>query len=182
MTRSPSAKRKEISQLLTEWDLGMRLVLSLCRVYLVLWRVVLLLRVLSLWRVLALWRVLFLVRGFVPLTSVMPTTIVDRVVWSTTSGTKTLLLFYSYDRDWLYFDNTWWAPKKICTKLEIRTLYASPKFASSVSDSGLHSSFLHAFVLRLIEMVSFGFFPRIWCLLLVETGSRRRRRIQEWVG
>ena len=85
-------KRKEISQLLTEWDLGMRLVLSLCRVYLVLWRVVLLLRVLSLWRVLALWRVLFLVRSFVPLTSDMPTTIVDRVVWSTTSGSKALLL------------------------------------------------------------------------------------------
>ena len=72
--------------------------------------------------------------------------------------------------------------EKIRTKLEIRTLYASPKFANSVSDSGLHSSFLRAFVLRLIEMVSFGFFPRIWCLLLVGTGSRRRRRIQEWVG
>ena len=49
--------------------------------------------------------------------------------------------------------------KKIRTKLEIRTLYASPKFFNSVSDSGLHSSFLRAFVLRLTEMLSFGFFP-----------------------
>ena len=50
--------------------------------------------------------------------------------------------------------------EKICTKIEIRTLYASPKFANSVSDSGLHSSFLRAFVLRLTEMVSFGFFSK----------------------
>lgn len=48
--------------------------------------------------------------------------------------------------------------KKIHTKLEIRTLYASPKFSNSVSDSGLHSSFLRAFVARLTEMVSFRFF------------------------
>ena len=32
----------------------------------------------------------FLVTGFVPLTSVVPTTIVDRVVWSTASGSKAL--------------------------------------------------------------------------------------------
>ena len=49
--------------------------------------------------------------------------------------------------------------EEIRTKLEIRTLYASPKFANSVSDSELHSSFLRAFVLRLTEMLSFGFFP-----------------------
>ena len=69
--------------------------------------------------------------------------------------------------------------EKIRTKLEIRTLYASPKFVNSVSDSGLHSSFLRAFVLRLTEMVSFGFSQLDLMTFIFGTGSRRRRRIQE---
>ena len=69
--------------------------------------------------------------------------------------------------------------EKIRSKLEIRTLYASPKFFNSISDSGLHSSFLRAFVLRLTEMLSFGFFPTGLISFIFGTGSRRRRRIQE---